>query len=405
MFDPKTTYEVKGADTVTIHANSDSDKHRFCTLQVFARNRIVPTLPRYGQPKLTICFRGTGTRIKAVELQAYHTDVNVQWQKKAWYDSLTTNKWVVECAMEEMDPDDLPLGSRYLVVCDNLGGQTKKINPKFSELLLHKCSADVWNLLEGCTDMLQVVDKGLGAAIKKEAFEVQAEWLRVDKNYTEWRAATLPASRRRVLTTWWYGEAYDRVCKRYDYISAFNKTGTNLTADGSGDDLLSLEKLPDFTFENADADRDPYSGEFPVEDADSALDSDAEQPVESDNEMEEFSADDNSDVDNPEDAETTDDDEEGPAFEQPYGEKYNEECPVDIAVSVVKHRIAHRFDDRLWYIGFVRRQVMSSEREEENGQFAVKYDDSRSEFMHDLFSDDYGKNKMWVLMEDITHDE
>ena len=110
-------------------------------------------------------------------------------------------------------------GQRHLLICDNLGSQTKKVNPKFSKLMsdMTLCHADVWNLLAGCTDELQVVDAGVGACTKRHADDVMQEWFQDDANWAEWTGANLSARRKRILITHWYAEAYDRMCKSFNF--------------------------------------------------------------------------------------------------------------------------------------------------------------------------------------------
>ena len=60
-------------------------------------------------------------------------------------------------------------------------------------------------------------------------------------------------------------------------------------------------------------------------------------------------------------------------------------------------KIAHRFDTG-WYIGKVLRKVTCSINTSENGRYAAKYPDSRKEYFHDLYPDDYGCSKMWVVL-------
>ena len=122
LYDPKFTYSDKGATRVHIASNGSADSHRFCTLQVCVRNVSDPSLPRNGQPKLCMCFRGTGARISDLEKQGYHPDVTVMWQPKAWYDNLTCNKWVALYAIAEIKKADLGVGQRHLILCDNLAG-------------------------------------------------------------------------------------------------------------------------------------------------------------------------------------------------------------------------------------------------------------------------------------------
>ena len=101
--------------------------------QVCVRNVRDPSLPRFGQPKLVICFKGTGKRTKAAELAQYHPDVLMQWQKKAWYDGALCNKWAILASMEFILKEEGP----HLVLSDNLGGQT---TDEFKKILLCDCA-------------------------------------------------------------------------------------------------------------------------------------------------------------------------------------------------------------------------------------------------------------------------
>ena len=69
-------------------------------------------------------------------------------------------------------------------------------------------------LWTGCTDEIQVVDAGFGALVKRHTEDVQMEWLQNDDNFKEWTGKNLSASRKRVLSTLWYGEGYERACCR-----------------------------------------------------------------------------------------------------------------------------------------------------------------------------------------------
>ena len=124
----------------------------------------------------------------------------------------------------------------------------------------------MFNLLAGCTDEIQVVDAGFGALIKRCTDEVTQEWFTDDKNWAEWTGPNLSARRKRILTTHWYGGGYERACCQYNFPATFNRTGSNLTADGSGDDMLKLQGLVEFSFTLDDARRDPLTGEMGEED-------------------------------------------------------------------------------------------------------------------------------------------
>jgi len=79
------TYAEVGSKRVWLVGNKQDDGKRFCTLQVAARcSNGSSDLPRCGQPKLTVIFRGTGKRISPEERAAWHPDVWVRFQKRAW---------------------------------------------------------------------------------------------------------------------------------------------------------------------------------------------------------------------------------------------------------------------------------------------------------------------------------
>merc|ERR1711871_1585444 len=72
----------------------------------------------------------------------------------------------------------------------------------------------------------------------------------------------MSASRKRVLLSLWYGEAWDRVCKVFKFCKVFSKTGCNLSADGSQDSEIQIQGLDKFTFDLADARRHHKTGEL-----------------------------------------------------------------------------------------------------------------------------------------------
>ena len=88
------------------------------------------------------------------------------------------------------------------------------------------------------------------------------EWFDDVDNWNEWTGPNISASRKRVLTTLWFGEAYERACLGYNFEGTFDRTGSNLTADGSHDDRIKLQGLENFTFTLEDARRNLLTGEF-----------------------------------------------------------------------------------------------------------------------------------------------
>jgi hypothetical protein len=84
----KSTYEEVGTTRVWIAGNKNDDGKRFCTLQIVARAANgSASEPRHGQPKIGLIFRGMGQRLSAEEKAAWHPDVHVKFQPKAWADA------------------------------------------------------------------------------------------------------------------------------------------------------------------------------------------------------------------------------------------------------------------------------------------------------------------------------
>ena len=392
LFDPKTTYESKGADHVHIASNGTADGHRIGTAQVLCRNRPkMPNLPRHGQPKMCMAFRGKGLRISQEEMKQYHKDVHVQFQPCAWYDSVLSNKWVMEVAKEDMKKSEATGGKRHLLNCDNLSSQTSKTNPQFSKLLGQLCNADVFNGCAGNTDEIQVVDAGVGALLKRFSEGIQTEWLDDEANWKEWQEKSLPAGRKRILLTHWYGEAWEKVCERFDFQGVFTKCGSALTADGTGDELIKLQKLAEFSFDVGDAERDPKTGEFATEEPDSTDSAAAAARIssEEDDDNEELAQETvEDDGESSDGGQTTDDDLDGDDFVCPPGVEVLETCPSGGACANMS--IYYRYDSG-WAKGTVQRLVEHSDNHSLNGLFATVYDDG--EFFNDLDQINYGAGK------------
>ena len=342
-----------------------------------------------------MCFRGTGLRIKADETNQYHPDVHVMWQPKAWYDSATCNKWVVQYAADEISKADLRHGQMHLLICDNLAGQTKRSNPKFSKLLKDLCNAEVWNLLAGNTDEIQVVDAGFGALMKRLAEGVQQDWFQDDQNWAEWTGPTMSASRRRILATHWYGAAYEQACQRFDFCKVFDSTGSNLTALGSRDHLIKLQGLVNFSFTVEDAKRDAMSGEMNQGELPAAAAEEEANAIagSSDNEeQEELSENDGSDSGSGGETDC-----EGEPYDCPDGWTIVDECPEDSDSTRRGLVLAHRWEEG-WYSGEIKWKVELSDNPNMNGKYACQYSDRRRPVYHDLFTEDYGPQKMWVVI-------
>ena len=69
-------------------------------------------------------------------------------------------------------------------------------------------------------------------------------WIENGDNLERWESNALTASDRRVLLTKWVATAVDTVDNRAGYrFRLFEKTGSLLTADATGDERINLEGL------------------------------------------------------------------------------------------------------------------------------------------------------------------
>ena len=96
--DSKTTYKVnlskaeKGDHGVWVaNPGSGLDKPQ-CTLQV--------CISPESKVRIASIFRGSGKRISGDEINAYHSDVDVYWQEKAWADIKFSVEWVRQTLKE-----------------------------------------------------------------------------------------------------------------------------------------------------------------------------------------------------------------------------------------------------------------------------------------------------------------
>ena len=71
--------------------------------------------------KIEIIFRGTGKRIKAIERNAYHKEVDVFFQLNAWADTEVSCEWAATTLKEAVTP-----GEEFILICDNLNSQTSE---------------------------------------------------------------------------------------------------------------------------------------------------------------------------------------------------------------------------------------------------------------------------------------
>ena len=114
----------------------------------------------------------------------------------------------------------------------------------------------------GCTDLLQLVDAGIGSATTTYMKEFLDIWLEEatdglsnNDRLTRKRAEGnhVSARERRVLYTNLLAKAWTKLCDKVDFYEIGNKVGNNLAADGSRDNLIKIEGLDTYSFEDDDA--------------------------------------------------------------------------------------------------------------------------------------------------------
>lgn len=151
----KSTYDIKGSDRIWLAGTKADDGKRFCTLQIIARAWNGPAdVPRRGQPKIGLIFRGSGQRVSSEEQSSWHPDVHVRFQPKAWADA----EYCEEHARLEMvdaTREARQRGEESVAFYDNLHGQTTEEHEK---ILKAKAKCVRHLLPTGVTSEIQLID-------------------------------------------------------------------------------------------------------------------------------------------------------------------------------------------------------------------------------------------------------
>lgn len=246
----KATYDVIGVDRVWIAGSKADDGKRFCTLQIIARaHNGEEGQPRRGQPKIGLIFRGTGCRISQEEKNGWHPDVHVRFQPKAWADAdyceAHAGKEMVEATARARARNE-----ESVAFYDNLHGQTTELH----ETILKQKAGCVRHLLPtGVTSEIQLIDDGIGYAVKNEMGYALDVWLSKDENLELWTSASFPMWKKRVLITRLAAEAWEKVCSRFDFEKAATRIGMLMTIDGTNDEQIQIQGVEHYSFRDADA--------------------------------------------------------------------------------------------------------------------------------------------------------
>ena len=116
--------------------------------------------------------------------------------------------------------------------------------------LLKKKNTILCNVPPGCTSRVQVVDVMVNKPFKDEVRRLFENHL--DSNLERYVEGKMSASERRVLMTKWVGEAWSKVGKMKDsIIRSFKKCGLSVALDGSEDDQVNIEGIPNYQIPKA----------------------------------------------------------------------------------------------------------------------------------------------------------
>lgn len=264
------TYDDVGATRVWIAGAKADDGKRFCTFFILARGKCDPSKPRRGQPKLCIIFRGAGKRVSAKERAAWHPDVTVRFQRKAWADDeLCEDHAAVEVL--EATAEARRAGRRSVVFFDNLSGHATATHLRN----LRHAGCDRHLLPTDCTGELMFIDDGIGARLKNLVGEEQDEWLEKGNNLERWTTGPKEGGfsewEKRAALSQAAGKAWARLCDTYDFEGSAVRIGMAMTADGSGDDKIKIAGLREpYSFKDADGGPEGEESEAEVDSADEA---------------------------------------------------------------------------------------------------------------------------------------
>lgn len=202
-------------------------------------------------------------RISSEEKDQWHKDVRVRFQPKAWFDDSLCEDYALE-EVREITSEARRAGRESVAIFDNLSGQTTKQH--LLNLMQNKCKRHL--LPGGMTDELQLVDDGVGYALKNEMGKLHDEWLMEDGNLELWTAEgkTFGMWKKRVLITQLTAKAWENVCSRFDFESAARRLGMRMTVDGFDDQFIRIQGVDAYSF--CDADGGPPGEESSDEGAD-----------------------------------------------------------------------------------------------------------------------------------------
>ena len=176
--------------------------------------------------------------------------------------------------MKEITAEARAGGRESVAILDNLSGQTTELHQK--HLTKHKCKRHL--LPAGMTDELQLIDDGVGYALKNEMGKLHDEWMMEPGNLELWTAEGKEFAmwKKRVLITQLAAKAWESVCARFNFESAATRLGMRMTIDGTDDQFIRIQGINSYTFCDADG------GDPGAESADEGIDAEEAEEAEAD---------------------------------------------------------------------------------------------------------------------------
>jgi len=95
---------------------------------------------------------------------------------------------------------------------------------------------------------------GVGHATKNEMGHLLDAWLMEPGNLEMWSAegSAFPMWKKRVLITQMAAQAWENVCRRFNFETAATRLGMRMTSDGTGDNFNRIQGVDSYTFTDAD---------------------------------------------------------------------------------------------------------------------------------------------------------
>ena len=218
-----TTYDEKGSKKSGSQAVNRNKRQ--CTVQL--------TIFGDGIPRvwLTVIFRGKGKRIRPNQKKSWDKRIKVYFQPKAWCDESIMKQWVCDEWGNIFTNLSTSGSSGKILVADV---HTAQQRDEVKRLVVTKKTVLV-NVLPGCTGRVQPLDVSVNKPFKnyvREQFERH-----LDENLDLFVEGKLAASERRVLTTKWVGNAWEKLSENKGMsIRSYVKCGITRHVDGSEDD-------------------------------------------------------------------------------------------------------------------------------------------------------------------------